>query len=215
MALVSGSVDALVVDTLGAESEQYKIANARVQMYLFLARVGASVVGGWLYMQNATLPFVAYAVFAFLALCVVSTLRESHIPDTKKVHTALFKELWNQIDTSFVVKRVCLGIFLGTFAADMIWIFYQPFYNSFGFSGLKLGSLFATVSLFSAGGAFLVSKFHTTLHPSIIFRLCAVTVVVNALCFLSGNWVVSLIGIACLCSCSRMPVLPDHDDSTE
>ncbi len=204
-AMISGSLDALIADELGAESIAYKQANARVQMYLFLARVGASIVGGLLYTQNESYPYIVYAVVVFGALCVTSSLQDSHVVEKLKTNKVLLKELSSVLSANTVMQRICVGLFLGTFAGDLIWVYYQPFYTSVGWSAFTLGLLFAGISLLSAGGSWLVSKFHDTfLTPQEIFKLCALATGINGVLFLSGNLLLSLAGLILMAVTSGM-----------
>jgi predicted MFS family arabinose efflux permease len=116
----------------------------------------------------------------------------------EKAHerSAQFKELLSLIRGSAVIQRVWFGLFLGTFAGDLIWVYYQPFYKSIGWSGFDLGILFACISLLSASGSWLVSKFHEVLTPQNIFKIAALATALNGLLFLSGYWVLSLVGVA-------------------
>jgi MFS family permease len=195
-ALISGSLDALVADELGVDSLKFKRTNGLVQMYLFLARVVASIIGGWLYLQDERFPFIAYGVMVLCSLIVASTLHDNHIVEKAHERSAQFKELLSLIRGSAVIQRVWFGLFLGTFAGDLIWVYYQPFYKSIGWSGFDLGILFACISLLSASGSWLVSKFHEVLTPQNIFKIAALATALNGLLFLSGYWVLSLVGVA-------------------
>jgi MFS family permease len=71
-AMISGSLDALIADELGIESKEYKTANSNVQMYLFIARVIASVVGGAAYLVSKPLPYVLSAITSAVALIITT-----------------------------------------------------------------------------------------------------------------------------------------------
>jgi MFS family permease len=182
-AMISGSLDALVADELGPNSDEYKQANARVQMYLFLSRVVASVVGGWLYMQDVRAPYIAYGLVVLGALYIASTLHESRLTEKLKTHGLLFKELCIEVSSSKTILRICIGLLLGALASDLIWVYYQPFYSNVGLSALWLGILFAGISLLSAWGSWLVSKFYNVLIPQRIFQLYAIATAINGILF--------------------------------
>lgn len=194
-ALISGSLDALVADELGVESQGYKQANAKVQMYLFLSRSGASVVGGYLYLQNLWLPFAAYGVCVLCALLVTSTLVDVHVKTRVEKFSVFWSELWITMTTRKNIFFFCLALLSGTLAGDLLWIYYQPFYSSMGFSGYLLGILFAAISLCSAVGSWIVSVFYASLTTYRVFILNVCATTLNGLLLLSGNGILALIGI--------------------
>jgi MFS family permease len=203
-AFVSGSLDALVADEVGAESEVYKQVNGRVQMYLFLARAGASVVGGYLYLQSLWLPFVAYGVCVCGALLLTSTLKDAHIKKNTEQFIILWKELWAIVATKVNVLFFCVSLLCGTLAGDLLWIYYQPFFSSIGFSGYHLGILFAGVSLFSALGSWILSSYYMVFTPYRVFTMKACAMVLNAFLLWWGSAPPALLGVIVMAITSGM-----------
>ncbi len=80
MALVSGSDDALVYDSLDAEGKSglWDAVIARKFQIMHAVTIASVLIGGLLYVVQFRLPFILAGVGTFLALIIASTFKEVH-----------------------------------------------------------------------------------------------------------------------------------------
>ena len=206
LAMVSGSLDALVIDELGVDSKEFRAANSNVQMYLFFARVVASTIGGFAYILDKPLPFILTAMAYATALIVTITIRDSHTkqPDHESSHARLIKSSLKTVLQNTTAIKLSFAILFGIFAGDLVWTYYQPFFKSVGWSPAYLGLLFAGISLVSAAGSRLSIKVLRSRGPQFVFGLSSLTVIVNAVILLQRRPLLSLIGVGGMAVMSGM-----------
>lgn len=80
MALVSGSDDALVYDSLDAEgkSSRWDKVIARKFQIMHIVTIASYLIGGILYVMQFRLPFILAGVGTFIGLVIASTFKEVH-----------------------------------------------------------------------------------------------------------------------------------------
>ncbi len=185
LALSSNSLDALVFEQSKAQDkkEHYQHGVANVQIFSFMGRIYASIVGGLVYIVSPTLPFFLTYVAILLALLVGAqtkfevegvTAAETKDVGISRAAISVYKQHHQLIKFVLVVA-------LGTFIADLIFSYYQPYYIKIGVSAGTLGFIYAGISVCSALGAYSMKKLPNKLSPHTINSLNIALVIITSL----------------------------------
>ncbi len=176
-ALYSGSLEALVYDTLNEDgkTETYHHVISKIQALIWVGLFIGAVFGGFMYQYWFRLPYIVQGIFAFLAALVTLRLKEPVI-DTKKYHISLFlkqnflgfKELFQNLE---VGRMSFLFITLGAgyFVASSILGISQA--KQYGLHAGAVGILFAAGYLISAAVSYLYPKIKEKLNSQVLLGL--------------------------------------------
>ncbi len=162
VALSSNSIDALIYEQaiVVGKKNDYQHANAISQVFVFLGRIYATILGGLSYKIDPRLPYLLYIVALCLVLITGLVMKTDNI--VKRSENGKYLNL---VSTAFKVYKnnlallkfvIVSGIF--AFWADMLFAYYQPFFIEQGVTSTTLGFLFATISIGSAAGSFMMRK---------------------------------------------------------
>jgi len=164
MSLYSGTIDALVFDSLKEEQKESRyskvLGNMVTLQYLMMA--ATSSVGGFMYAIQPRLPFIASGAFYFLGFTLAFLLKEPSI-DTERFSLKSFirqnKRGFSQLfSRSNVRKATILLLTVGAFAIIADEVLNDILAVEFGFNSKQLGIFIAVVSLISAGISQLAPK---------------------------------------------------------
>ncbi len=183
VALSSSSIDALIYEQASAlgEKSRYQHANATTQVFVFMGRIYASVLGGFLYHFDPRLPYVVYGLVLLLAIFAGASIRvdkkidEEHVNHLETIKTAL--RVYRR--SKALVKFLVIGAFFALWA-DMLFGYLQPYFIQLHTPSLALGVLFSFISVASATGSFMMRKLPNKLTPHTIQSLELIGVMATA-----------------------------------
>lgn len=191
-AFYSGTIDALVFDTLkeNGKEDTYDKKISNINTLSLIAPAICSIIGGFIYKIDPTLPFYANAFGYTIGFVASFFLIEPHI-DTDKFSFKNFlnqtgqglKELFRSID---IKKQTILLLSIGFFvviASEMLDSFLG---FEFGFSAEQLGILWAAI--------FIISAAASQITPYITK-------------YLKGNSAIYIVGVAIVITFIFSPVL--------
>lgn len=164
MSLYSGTMDALVFDSLKQEGKEKRysqvLGNMVTLQYLMMA--ATSSIGGFMYAVNPRLPFIASGAFCLLGFIFAFFLREPLI-DTEKFSLKNFvrqnKRGFSQLfGKSNIRQATILLLIIAAFAVIADEVLNDILGVEFGFNSRQLGIFIAAVSLISSGISQLAPK---------------------------------------------------------
>lgn len=186
-AFYSGTIDALVFDTLKEDDKQdnfdKKISNINTISLVTPAICGA--LGGFMYQINPTWPFWANAFGYCIGLFAAFFLIEPHIDSVK----FSFKGFLNQttqglrelFKTEVVKNQTIMLLSVGFFiviASEMLNSFLAV---DFGFSAGQLGILWSVIMIVSAAASQLTPILKRSIKSNLLIILIGVTVAITFL----------------------------------
>ncbi len=182
--LYSGSLEALVYDSLKEIKKEHNFDKviSNINSIGFIGSALASIIGGFLFEINHSLPFYMVSLFYFIAMVVVLFLQEpsidsevfswdNYVEQTKNGFRQLFK-------TKAIKKQSLLMLGTGFFSMIAYHVLIDAVSVEYGFSGKQLGLLFAgtfgvgiIVSQFTAKILSKVSELKTIFVVSLLMSL--------------------------------------------
>lgn len=165
MTLMSGTWEALLYDSLKQikKEETYSTLLSTIEKRNLVFMSVASFIGGHLYVKYAGLPFLATAVFVFIALLLCVFLEEplvkveefsasNYFKQTKQGFGQLFKEKQN---INWLVKLLLLF----SLSTILMEVLDTSLALNFGFSEKQLGVIYSIVPLITALGVHMYPRF--------------------------------------------------------
>lgn len=184
-AFYSGTIDALVFDTLKElhQEEIYDKKISNINTISLIAPAVCSVLGGFMYKVDPTLPFYGNAVGYLFGLVASFFLIEPHI-DTEKFSFRNFlyqtkqglKELFKSYDIKIqTILFLSIGFFV-VIASEMLDSFLG---FEFGFNAEQLGILWSAIFLISAGASQLTPFIRKILKGNLPIILTGIAIVIT------------------------------------
>ncbi len=183
-ALYSGTLDALIFDSLKVQDKEdrYDKVIANVSTISLIAIAAASIAGGYLYVLNYRLPFIAYASVCFFGLLTSLFLTEPKI-DTVKFsfsnywqQTKIgFRELFSSGERKLVINLLILGGAL-VVLDEMMEAFLLV---EFGFEAKALGILYSVIYILSASSSQLSPWLKRKMKPNLAIFLIGLIVAIS------------------------------------
>lgn len=182
-ALYSGSLEALVYDSLKENNDEDKFEHvtSRMEAYTWIGLFVGSVIGGFLYQLNHSLPYFAQAFITALAGVASLKLVEPSL-DSKKYHLSQmitqnltgFKELFhNRTTTMTSLMFIVLGA--GYYVASQILGISQA--KEYGISPSLVGILFGAGYAISATASYLFPAMKRLLGNRVLLVLSATALI--------------------------------------
>ena len=187
-ALYSGTLDALIFDSLKENNQEnnYGKIIANISTISLITIALSSIIGGYLYILNSRLPFIAYALAVFGGLIVSFFLIEPKI-DTIKfsfknylIQTKQgFIQIFSKIDRRLIFKLLLIGSTL-VILDEMMEAFLLV---EFGFKPQVMGIIYSIIYIFSAFSSqlspWLKQKFDLNFAILFIGLIVAVSLIIS------------------------------------
>lgn len=182
-ALYSGSLEALVYDTLKETKEEKKFENITSQMetLVWIGLFVGSIAGGFLYKLDPKLPYIMQGFLAILAVIFSFFLREPKI-DSRKYHmTGVFKQNlkgFHELFQSFNIginSLIFIIIAAGYYLAARILGISQA--QEYGINPEMVGILFGVGYILSATAAYSFPKIRKIFGSNILFFISTLALV--------------------------------------
>jgi len=162
IAFSSSNFDALIYEQaqeLGKQKE-YQRGNANTQIFTFLGRIYASLLGGVAYVLLPTLPFLLTLAALVLAFFVgTKTKFSTSIEEEAAEHVeTITKAAVRTYRKNYELIRFTVTFALTVLLADLLFSYYQPYYIKLNVSPTTLGLIYTGISALSAIGSFLMRK---------------------------------------------------------
>jgi MFS family permease len=186
LALAQNSVDALVYEQALElkQTKQFNVASSNAQMFLFVGRIMASVLGGLAYKLNPRLPFGLNIVALVIALIAGASMVFDETTLKKQAkqnsHMALMKSAFTLYKENLhLLKFVIVSLFFYLWA-DMLFLYYQPYFINLGVQASTLGYIFAAISVFSAIGSVMMRRLPDKFSATAIQSLTLLGVITSS-----------------------------------
>lgn len=159
-AFVSGTLDTLVYEQMekAGKEKEYPHVTSHAQQMLFLGRSSSSYLGGVFFSLSAVFPYIAYAIAVGLSALSAAFMKE----DLQQATKSHYKETLAKAKTFFLQRKdivyVCFVGLVFTLFSDMLFAYFQPYFDTIGSSTAFIGAMFTIVSLSSAFGSHLMKK---------------------------------------------------------
>ena len=173
MALASNTLQALLYEQSREQGElsYFQHLNGLSGAFFYFGRIVASVIGGFVYLAQPTLPYTLTVLALGVALCAgISMKFTAKVEDETETQTnwGIMREAW----THFVTKPrlVWFAVIIGLISVwgDFIFSMYQPYYSGLGVTSVMLGYLYAGISLISAVGSIWMRRLPDKYSPETI-----------------------------------------------
>lgn len=167
--LYSGSMEALIYDTLVTKKEEkkYDIWVSRMESITWVGLFVSTVMGGYLYTVNPTVPYLAQAVVTFVAFLLALLLVEPKVDTTKYELKEMitnnlsgFRELFANKKIAYLTLVMAVAGLGYYTAADILGISQS---KEYGLDPSMVGWVF--------GVGYLVSAGFSQIYPSLRKRL--------------------------------------------
>lgn len=185
-ALSSNVLDTYVYENLNDHrlTEHYAGITSKAQQMFYYGRTIAGVLGGFFFAVNPILPYVFYATaLIFCILLAIFYLKEVSIKQEKKnimqTTTAAFSFLKERKD---ILYFCLIGLLILAFS-DLLFGYYQPYFNTLHISPLMIGILYSVISIVSSFGSGLMKKWLSTYSAKAINNFMIVATIITA-CFM-------------------------------
>lgn len=185
-ALLSGTSDALIYDSLKELKEESKFATilSKIEKYNLVCLAIASFIGGFLYELNPGLPYLGTAIAMFIAFLLAFFLTEpavdtekfsfkGYLSQSKKGFTELFQ---SKNEVNWILRLIVIF----SFATILTEVLDPALAIDFGFTEKGLGILYAVIPLITALGAHFYPKFKDKYGKEVILGFIIVTFLVSA-----------------------------------
>lgn len=158
-ALASNVLDTFIHEDLTDHGliEQYASVTSKAQQMLFLGRMCAGIIGGFLFVVSPVLPYIFYALATGVCIIIASLiLREMPSRYAKNNIVVTTKAAFDFLKSRKDIVFFCLVGLVMLLFGDLQFGYYQPYFNTLHISSLYIGILYSVISLFSAFGSHIM-----------------------------------------------------------
>lgn len=187
MALVSNTLTALLYEQAKEQKSlpYFQHATATANAFSYAGRVGASLIGGLVYLVHPTLPY-SFTLVALVVALVAGT--KMHFSKKVEEHTEhetnlkIMASAWKVFSSNAALIKFTIIICFISIWGDYIFNIYQPLYiEEHGVSSVTLGYIYAGVSILSALGSLIMRRLPNAFSPHTINSLTLSGIALTAL----------------------------------
>ncbi|MBD3280700.1 MFS transporter, partial [Candidatus Dojkabacteria bacterium] len=198
-ALTSGTLAALIYDTLveDGKEDMYISVNSNKQTYLFISRASAAILSGFIYGVDPRLPYILMGIFYTTTMFLGILLHEPEY--TKPDSLSDFSQIKDTIKYLIANRKIVffLTILSGfILLANMLFVMYQPFFDSTGLDKEIIGFIYLVAFVISAIGSQVIKKIVAKLGYRKILVIMFLATITAALLFLSQIAIFGVMAVA-------------------
>ena len=158
-AVIDGSLEANVMDSYeaaGLSKEESGRFGSNQMVATYIARIGAGIVGAWLYVQWAFGPLLADLIILTLALVQSFMIYEMRSEKPSELpHFSFLKKVFSDARQSRVVALLFVFTLLVSIGCESFWAAFQQYLSLRNIPAEAFGILFGIIAATSAFSAWL------------------------------------------------------------